>query len=141
MMNMAKIRDLLVQVYGNDAGAFAFDELTQTLKNYNVRFSATRPGGLDQRDTILITYPDQIRQAGEHPLAVLAEFCQLHLPDIVTGIHILPFYPWTSDDGFSVIDYREVDPRYGEWSDIEKLGQRFRLMYWRNSANRIYWMS
>jgi len=129
MMNMAKIRDLLVQIYGNDAGAFAFDQLTQTLKNYNVRFSATHLGGLDQRDTILITYPDQIRQADEHPLTLLTEFCQLYLPDIVTGIHILPFYPWTSDDGFSVIDYREVDPRYGEWSDIEKLGELFRLMF------------
>ncbi|MEO8356678.1 MAG: sugar phosphorylase [Chloroflexota bacterium] len=126
---MMRVRDLLVQVYGNDAGTSAFEQLSQTLKNYNVRFSTTRVGGLSQRDVILITYPDQIQQAGRHPLDVLAEFCQSYLPDIVTGIHILPFYPWTSDDGFSVIDYREVDPRYGDWSDIEKIGQGFRLMF------------
>ncbi len=49
--------------------------------------------------------------------------------DTITGIHILPFYPWTSDDGFSITDYREVDPRYGEWGDIARLGHHFRLMF------------
>ncbi len=126
---MMRVRDLLVQVYGNDAGTSAFEQLSQTLKNYNVRFSTTRMGGLSQRDVILITYPDQIQQAGRHPLDVLAEFCQSYLLDVVTGIHILPFYPWSSDDGFSVIDYRQVDPLYGDWSDIEKIGEDFRLMF------------
>lgn len=128
-MNMERIRDLLVQVYGNDAGVSAFDQLTQTLKNYNVRFAAQVTGGLNQRDTILITYPDQIQQADRHPLAVLTEFCRSYLMDAITGIHILPFYPWTSDDGFSVMDYREVDPRYGDWSDVKNLGDHFRLMF------------
>jgi sucrose phosphorylase len=49
--------------------------------------------------------------------------------DTVTSIHILPFYPWTSDDVFSVVDYRAVDPRYGDWKDIRELGQHFRLMF------------
>lgn len=126
---MTRVRDLLVQVYGNDAGRSAFDQLSQTLKDYNVRLSTTHTGGVDQRDVILITYPDQIQQAGRHPLAMLAEFCRSYLRDAVTGIHILPFYPWTSDDGFSVIDYRAVDPQYGDWSDIEKIGEHFRLMF------------
>jgi glucosylglycerate phosphorylase len=126
---MTRVRDLLVLVYGNDAGGSAFDQLSQTLKNYNVRFSTTHTRGVSQRDVILITYPDQIQQAGRPPLEVLAEFCQSYLMDIVTGVHVLPFYPWTSDDGFSVIDYREVDRSYGDWSDIQKIGEHFRLMF------------
>jgi glucosylglycerate phosphorylase len=129
MMNTARIRELLVGLYGQDAGVSAYEQLKQTLENYNVHYSGNRPMGLDQRDSILITYPDQVQQDDQNPLAVLAEFCRAHLPDTVTGVHILPFYPWTSDDGFSVIDYREVDPRYGDWNDIELLGRSFRLMF------------
>jgi sucrose phosphorylase len=129
MMNEAIIRDLLVQVYGNDAGYTTFEKLVRSLERYRARSLALRTGGVDQRDTILITYPDQLQQAERHPLAVLAEFCQRYLQNTVTGIHILPFYPWTSDDGFSVMDYREVDSSYGDWGDIRKIGERFRLMF------------
>jgi len=50
------------------------------------------------------------------------------LTDIVRGIHILPFYPWTSDDGFSVVDYRQIDPALGDWDDVSAM-QNFRLMF------------
>lgn len=125
---IATIRSLLIDLYGNDAGTAASERLLKTLHHYNVHTSP-RAEGLTQRDTILITYPDQVQQSGRHPLVVLAEFCEQYLMDTVTGIHILPFYPWTSDDGFSVVDYRAVDPRYGDWKDIHKLGQHFRLMF------------
>ena len=48
---------------------------------------------------------------------------------MVNGIHILPFYPWSSDDGFSVKDYRAVDSALGGWEDVERLGRSFRLMF------------
>jgi sucrose phosphorylase len=126
-MNVNKIHDLLVKVYGEDAGTAAFEKTTELLHKYKARI-ASQPGGLDQRDTILITYADQVQQPGQHPLSVLADFCRLHLQDTITGIHILPFYPWTSDDGFSVVDYQAVDERYGTWDDIDALGEYFRLM-------------
>lgn len=129
MMNTARIRELLVRLYGHDAGDSVLQQLTRTLENFDVRVLKTPTGGLDQRDTILITYPDQVRREGEPPLAVLARFCRAHFLGTITGVHILPFYPWTSDDGFSVVDYRQVDPRYGEWKDIEALGRDFKLMF------------
>jgi sucrose phosphorylase len=54
---------------------------------------------------------------------------QAHLPGIISRVHILPFYPYSSDDGFSVIDYWQVDPSLGEWDDVARLGQSFRLMF------------
>jgi glucosylglycerate phosphorylase len=129
MMNTARIRELLVRLYGHEAGSSVLERLTRTLENFDVRVLSTSAGGLDQRDTILITYPDQVQHEGEPPLGVLARFCRAHFLGTITGIHILPFYPWTSDDGFSVVDYRQVDPRYGEWKDIVLLGRDFRLMF------------
>jgi len=88
-----------------------------------------RDGQLTERDSILITYGDQLRSPDETPLQTLAAFCEQSLRGVVNGIHILPFYPWTSDDGFSVVDYRQVDPALGAWEDISALGDGFRLMF------------
>ena len=90
---------------------------------------SSRAGGVTERDAMLITYGDQVQAPGEKPLRTLAAFCEANLLDIVSGIHILPFYPWTSDDGFSVLDYRAVDPRLGDWPDIAALNTHFRLMF------------
>jgi glucosylglycerate phosphorylase len=128
-MDHSKVRELLAGLYGQDAGSSIYEQLIQLLERSSVRISTSYSGGLDQRDTILIVYPDQIQHEGRHPLSVLEDFCRLHLRDAITGIHILPFYPWTSDDGFSVVDYRGVDPRYGTWEDIDKLSQNFKLMF------------
>ncbi len=48
---------------------------------------------------------------------------------MVSGVHILPFFPWSSDDGFAVVDYRRVAPEYGDWDDVARLGKHFRLMF------------
>ena len=78
---------------------------------------------------MLITYGDQVQSLNEKPLATLGSFCKETLTGIVNGIHILPFYPWTSDDGFSVVDYRKVDPALGDWEDISGMQSHFRLMF------------
>ena len=128
-MELASVRELLVGLYGHGAGVSTLERLTQLLKDFSVRDSTTRPGGVDQRDSILIAYPDQVQQEDRPSLAVLADFCRAHVRDAITGVHILPFYPWTSDDGFSVVSYRQVDTRYGDWQDIHRLGRDFKLMF------------
>ncbi len=88
--------------------------------------------GLTERDAVLITYADQLtgKDPGEPPLRVLAHFCTRHLKGTVSAIHVLPFYPWSSDDGFSVKDFHSVDPRYGTWEAIAHLGEAgFELMF------------
>jgi sucrose phosphorylase len=84
---------------------------------------------LTQRDALLIAYADQVTEPGVPPLQTFAAFCERWLADVVSGVHILPFYPWTSDDGFSVKDYFAVAPEYGTWEDISKLRERFDLMF------------
>lgn len=88
------------------------------------------PGsGLTEKDAILITYADQVLSPPELPLQTLTRFATEHLAGMLSAIHILPFYPWSSDDGFSVKDYLAVAPEYGTWTDIHVLGQTFELMF------------
>lgn len=82
----------------------------------------------DQRDSVLITYGDMVRGEGEPPLRSLLRFVEQRLGDAVSLVHILPFFPYSSDDGFSVIDYRQVDPALGSWDDIQALSGSYRLM-------------
>jgi len=79
--------------------------------------------------SVLITYGDQLREPDRAPLRTLAEFCDTHLRSVVDDIHLLPFYPYSSDDGFSVIDYRQVNPALGTWDDVARVGQNFHLMF------------
>lgn len=88
-----------------------------------------RGGELTEQTAILITYGDQVHTRNEKPLKTLRAFCEKYLTGLVSGIHILPFYPSTSDDGFSVVDYRKVDPALGDWDDISAMRTHFRLMF------------
>lgn len=82
---------------------------------------------LSAADTVLICYGDQLTTPGEPPLATLGRFLQRFGGDF-SAVHLLPFFPFSSDDGFSVIDYRTVRPDWGDWADIDRLGERFDLM-------------
>ena len=84
---------------------------------------------LTERDAILITYGDQVTEPGKPPLQTLAEVLEKYAKGIVTGVHVLPFFPYSSDDGFSIIDYAVVNPNFGDWADIQRLGYNFRLMF------------
>ena len=88
-----------------------------------------KESALSEKDVLLITYADQVREAGEPPLRTLTHILDTHPASIVSGVHLLPFYPYSSDDGFSILDYLAVDPTLGTWDDIARLGNRFDLMF------------
>lgn len=81
-----------------------------------------------ERDVMLITYGDSIHKSGEASLRTLKRFFDRRLADIVSGMHILPFYPYSSDDGFSVIDYLAVREDLGTWQDVRELAEQTTLM-------------
>lgn len=81
-----------------------------------------------QRDSVLITYGNTVVNGRSPPLAVLHDFLHSHLRGAVTAVHILPFFPFSSDDGFAVIDYESVNPVLGDWSHVSRIASDFRLM-------------
>jgi glucosylglycerate phosphorylase len=121
------LKSYLAFLYGADK-TLLLNRVENLIAGYRARIPA-RDGELTEHDSILITYGDQVQAADEKPLQTLATFCESYLSGIVSGIHILPFYPWTSDDGFSVVDYRRVDPALGDWEDVTSMQSHFRLMF------------
>jgi sucrose phosphorylase len=116
-------------LYGEDAEA-CLQRLRMIFGRYGIGDEPILPtSGWSERDVFLITYADMIRREGEPHLQVLKRFCDQRLDGVVNTVHILPFFPYSSDDGFSVIDYRRVDEPHGDWDDVNALSERFGLMF------------
>ena len=81
-----------------------------------------------EADAILITYGDIIQEPSQPPLQTLKSFLHDYLDKQINTVHILPFFPYSSDDGFSVIDYRRINPKLGTWQDIQALAASKKLM-------------
>lgn len=120
-------QSLLGSLYGDEVAARTGLEVTALLYRHQGR-RLPAPARWDHTDAWLITYPDQFQRPGESNLETLRRFHEAYLADTLTGVHVLPFFPWSSDDGFSIVDYLEVDERYGTWDDITSLADETRLM-------------
>lgn len=83
----------------------------------------------DQEDIVMITYGDSVIEDNTVPLSTLKQFLQTYCKNTINKVHILPFYPYSSDDGFSVIDYSSVNESLGGWEDIHQLAQEYGLMF------------
>lgn len=126
---MEKITDLIDKIY---AGTFPEAILARLLADIAAArdtIKLPRKAHWDEQDVVLITYADQFREADKPTLSTFSRFYQQHLQSIFPLVHLLPFYPWSSDDGFSVMDYHQVNPQYGDWQDIARLHQETRLMF------------
>ena len=120
---------LLHSLYGEQVGPDTARKLEELIARHAGRSSPRAAASpLSERDALLITYADQVREPGVAPLRTLTTFCGRRLADVLSGVHLLPFYPWSSDDGFSVKDYFAVAPEYGTWADIAAFRPRFERM-------------
>jgi glycosidase len=130
----SRIQDHLAFLYGKAEAERLWSQLQAHLSSFQERnphlqeMVSSAAERLTERDAFLITYGDQISDPGRPPLQTLADFMATNLGDAISGMHVLPFYPYSSDDGFSVIDYRRVDPQLGSWDDVAGIGRSFRLM-------------
>jgi sucrose phosphorylase len=128
-MNQTFYTTQLTRIYSEELAARVETRLHNLVERYRGRIPIPADTSLSEHDSILITYGDQVHKADQLDLQTLAEFCETHLRGMISGIHILPFFPWSSDDGFSVRDYRAVDPALGDWYDMERFSHSFRLMF------------
>ena len=120
---------LLTQIYGAEIAEKVTPRLINLVESYREKIPQPDDISLSEHDSLLITYGDQVQEKDRAHLQTLTEFCQQYLQGVLGGMHILPFYPWSSDDGFSVKDYRAVDPALGDWQNVEQLSKDFRLMF------------
>ncbi|MDU6467078.1 MAG: sugar phosphorylase [Enterobacter sp.] len=125
----AKIKYLINHIYGESFSDAHLDVLLTKLQQAAVNITEKRKSGWDEKDVVLITYADQISAKGEKALPVFTRFYNEWLSRTFSHVHLLPFYPWSSDDGFSVIDYHTVAPETGNWRDVAELKQSASLMF------------
>ena len=128
----------LALLYGQERAAACYPELERLLQVYyahktpemieeDKKFDAANR--FTEKDVILITYGDAVRSPGKRPLRALSDMLNVFFRRLINTVHILPFFPYSSDRGFSITDFEEVDPRLGTWEDIEQLGLEFKLMF------------
>ncbi len=73
----------------------------------------------------LITYPDSL---GGNLKALNANLLK-YFPDIFKGgIHILPPFPSSGDRGFAPLTYLEIEPAFGTWEDIRRIGENHDIL-------------
>ncbi|WP_016913290.1 sugar phosphorylase [Vreelandella stevensii] len=130
-----RLQRYLTHLYGQRAG-----EVQRRLEQHLAHFRPLLPAAplsaeqsgiaptWSEKDQWVISYGDSIVADGTPPLGVLNHFLQRHLGETISGVHVLPFFPWSSDDGFSVIHYREVNPELGDWSHIRDLASHYDVM-------------
>jgi len=121
------INKRLYKLYPKETALKALENIQNLINKYKQTINSNEYH-LSQKDIILITYGDQVSKNSEPTLQTLNEFMNNHLKGVINSVHILPFYPYSSDDGFSVVDYKEVDPHMGSWREIEHLSDDYRIM-------------
>ena len=125
---MDSVKHLLYKIYGAENGRLAIERLAPLIENFPA-IPKSKEGFFSQEDVVLITYGDSLQKAGQAPIATLHEFAANYLKDAISTIHFLPFFPYSSDDGFSVMDFFEINPELGSWEDVKAIGNDFELMF------------
>ncbi|MBC2712557.1 MAG: sugar phosphorylase [Desulfosarcina sp.] len=128
MEGIEKVKSLLERLYGEETGAIALKRIVPIIEKYAIRTSE-KETYFSQEDVVLITYGDSLKKDGEAPLTTLHEFANQYLKGVISNVHFLPFFPYSSDDGFSVMDFFAIDPELGAWKEVAAIGQDFELMF------------
>lgn len=127
-----RIQERLRRLYGAQVLPRLMDRLQLIIGRYGVGADcppeAAGCAPWDQTDAVLITYGDMVCAQHEAPLATLRRFLERQVGDAISTLHLLPCFPYSSDDGFAVIDYRRVDPALGDWPQVDALAEDYRLM-------------
>ncbi len=128
----SRLSDHLIQIYGvSEAEKWENQFLSLLLEKAQELGSGRKEktNCTELHSALLITYADSLLSEKRSPLATLTDFLEIHVKDAISTIHLLPFYPASSDDGFSVIDPVKVDERNGTWDDIKRLNSSYLLMF------------
>lgn len=118
----------LIRIYKDKLIAYkAFNLMEQKFQKYEQ--TTNNRGWLTENDSMLITYGDTLQSGDSTGLNILHDFLSKYVGDAISTIHILPMYPYTSDDGFSVVDYKAIKTDLGTWEDVNYLAKDYNLMF------------
>ena len=122
------IFEKVARLYGESKAQSVTDDILALIEKWKPR-APEYQDWVDESTSYLITYGDSFTREGEKTLSTMKVFADQYLKNAISNLHILPMFPYTSDDGFSVVDYRKVDPALGNWQELKALSGNFDLMY------------
>jgi len=128
MKNRKAILKILQKIYSREKADEALGKIWPLIE----AFPPPKPDTdafFSQKDVVLITYGDTLKQKNAKPLTTLYEFANAYLKDAISTVHFLPFFPYSSDDGFSITDFFQINPELGDWADVNRFGNDFDLMF------------
>lgn len=122
-----RLRQRLERIYDIDIVTQFLPKLCHLVEFYSERIES-RPVGWSQRDALLISYADSII-GDKTPLQILHHFLSDRVGEQLSYVHLLPFFPYSSDDGFAVKDFRKIRAELGTWKDVEEFASDYRLVF------------
>ncbi|MEE2758005.1 MAG: sugar phosphorylase [Myxococcota bacterium] len=127
MKSQARLQALLGDIYSSETARLLAERISKRVSEVSVQI-ADRALWCES-DVLLITYADSFSEENQPPLLSLKQFLRDYAPGLFSQVHLLPFYPYTSDDGFAVSDYLKVAGHNGSWSDIDALTNDHDLVF------------
>ena len=123
-----KVKKYLFEIYSNDLSKKQINNLYLDIKSIFTEVIKDKKKELwSERDVLLITYADSIIKKNQKNLITLSNFLTKYCKEF-TYVHILPFFPFSSDDGFAVEDYKKIKKEHGSWNDLKKITKSFKIM-------------
>ena len=123
-----KVKQYLFQIYSNDLSKKQINNLFLNIKSIFTKPMKRSKNELwSEKDFLLITYADSIKKNNQKNLITLNSFLKKYCKEF-SYIHILPFFPFSSDDGFAVEDYKKIKIEHGSWKDLKKITKTFDIM-------------
>ncbi|MFV0498689.1 MAG: alpha-amylase family glycosyl hydrolase, partial [Bacilli bacterium] len=116
-----RILELFSEIYGTE-NIERFKSFLNTYENQDIKYE------LNEEDSFLISYGDSLKSE-KKGFDSLFTTLREEVGSSIKNVHILPMYPYTSDDGFSVVDYEQVRDDLGSWADLNKYSNEYGLMY------------
>lgn len=125
---LIRIENRLKKIYTDEYAETHLDHLKELVDRWELK-EWSKCEKLSEKNVYLITYGDSIYDGDNPTLPTLQSFLDKKADGAITDVHLLPMFEYTSDDGFSVVDYRKIDPKLGDWNNINDFAKDYRMMY------------
>ena len=121
------VKSYLYSIYSKNLKEIQIDQISKKICSLFVNNKISQKNLWSEEDFFLITYADTIKKKKVKNLISLGNFLNKYCKEF-SFIHILPFFPYSSDDGFAVKDFKTVNSEHGDWDDFKKISFSFKTM-------------
>ena len=121
------VKSYLYSIYSNNLKERTIEQISKKVCSLFVKKKKSKKYLWTEKDLFLITYADSIINKNVKNFICLNDFLNKYCKEF-SYIHVLPFFPYSSDDGFAVMDFKKVNSEHGTWEDFKKISYSFKTM-------------